>query len=198
MLAIDFILPWLWRTDQPMKLPRPHLSLLVSLSRDGMSVYTRRRLCFWICAEIFGHWVILYAEQGAMHRWKGGKKRVNWIGTITTFISWRYAITIYYIGDMPSRYLFSLLGPTRSVFLSCIFPYRHFYPLSPSSATLYARRGSAARRAASGLIGSLPNRACSYQWIRSRLARLSACKMGLVWFGLKKFLCKLFAYLTTN
>jgi len=45
------------------------------------------------------------------------------------------------------------------VYSFLVFSRIDIFTPSPSSATLYARRGSAARRAASGLIGSLPNRA---------------------------------------
>ena len=54
--------------------------------------------------------------------------RVIWIGTITTFTSWKYATTIHQIEDIPPGYFFSLLRPTHSVFIPCIFPYRHLYP----------------------------------------------------------------------
>ena len=78
-------------------------------------------------------------------QWIGFRNWVNWIRTITTFTSWRYAITTHYIGDMPSEYMSSLFGPTHRVPLPCTSPYRHFYPFVKISRPL---GGAASRRVA--------------------------------------------------
>ena len=43
------------------------------------------------------------------------------MGTIIIFINWKYTTTIHQIGYMLLVYLFLLIGPTRRVFLPCIF-----------------------------------------------------------------------------
>ena len=53
--------------------------------------------------------------------------RVNWRYTITTFRSWKYAIIIHHIGDIPSEYIFPLLRPTHRVMFLVFFPYERVY-----------------------------------------------------------------------
>ena len=92
----------------------------------------------WVWStHVLGTFCLLLILIGWFSRQRAYRSKIylhpNWRYTITTFRSWKYAITIHHIGDIPLEYLFPLLRPTRRVQLLVFFPYRRVYPSNPST-----------------------------------------------------------------